>query len=133
MNYLQRLWRAEIIGLVSLAAVSFPIAIVLVLFFDLGSSAPTGFRLLWSVFLGTYLVGFTSVVTYGAPIFAAYMFNLRFRLIYLLGFAALPGFLAFLIFGSDSGLGFMAYGLAVALTMCGIARLWAGRLGGKVT
>jgi len=87
MNYLQRLWRAEIIGLVSLAAVSFPIAIVLVFFFDLGSSAPTGLRGLLAVFLGTYSVGFTPVVTYGAPIFAAYMLNLRSRLIYLLGFA----------------------------------------------
>ena len=130
MNYWQRLWRAEIIGLVSLVGVSFPIAIFLVLFFDLGPNADKGLPLVLQVFASACSIGFTPIVTYGAPIFAIYLFNPAFRLIYLLGFAALPGLAVFLIFGSELGLGLMPYGLAVALTMCGVARLWLPRSGG---
>lgn len=133
MNYLQRLWRAEVIGLVSLIVVSFPIAIILVLFFDLGPNAPMELPLVLQVFATACSFGFMPVATYGAPIFALYVFNSAFRLVYLLGFAALPGVLLFLIFGSELGLGLIPYGLAVALTMCGIARLWPGRLEGEPT
>jgi len=133
MNYIQRLWRAEIIGLASLAIVSFPIAVFLVLFSDLGPGAPTGLRMFLQAFVGTFSTGFTPVATYGAPIFAIYLFNPAFRLIYLLCLAALPGFAAFLIFGSELGLGLVPYGLVVALTMCGLARLWLGRLDGEST
>lgn len=73
------------------------------------------------------------VATYGAPVFAVYVLIPAFRLIYLLGFAALPGVVLFLFFGSDLGLGLIPYGLAVALTMCGISRLWLGRPGGEAT
>jgi len=133
MKYVQRLWRAELIGLMSLIVVSVPVAIILVFFFDLGPNARIGLPLGLQVFASTYSFGFMPVATYGAPIFAVYLFNPAFRLAYLLGFAALPGFVLFLVFGSDLGLGLIPYGLAVALTMCGIARLWLGRLGGEAT
>jgi len=113
MNYLQCLWRSELLGLASLAVVSFPIAIVTTLFFDLGSSGPTGLPLLSFVFLGTFRDGFTTIVTYGAPIFAAYLSYPSFRLIYLFGLAALPG-LVMLLLGSGLGLYVLPFGLGVA-------------------
>lgn len=133
MNYLKQLWRAELIGLVSLALVSFPIAIVLVLLFDLGPSAPTGLRRFSHVYIGTCSFAFIPMVTYGAPIFAAHLSVPAFRLIYLLGLAALPGLVLFLVFGSDLGLGLIPYGLVVALTMCGMTHLLTGRLVRKAT
>lgn len=132
MNYLQQLWRAELLGLASLVAVSLPITVVLVLFFDLGPGL-TGWPKFSQVFLISLWTGCMPVVTYGAPIFAIYLSKPTFRLIYLLGFAALPGIVLFLGFGSDLGLGLIPYGLAVALTMCGLARLWPGGLGEKAS
>jgi hypothetical protein len=127
MKYLQRLWRAELLGLVALAIVSFPVAIVITLFFDLGANTPTGLPLLFFVFRSTFHVGLTTVITYGAPLFAAYLSYPAFRLIYLFGLAALPGLVVLLL---GSGLGFYAlpFGLGVALTMYGLARLWPGIL-----
>lgn len=129
MSYVQRLWRVELLGLVSLIVVALTASIFLTVYsIPIQNISPTVF---WDILEGFLFIcgfGFLPVVIYGAPIFAAYLSKSEFRLSYLMGFAALPG-LIMLLFSNLAWPYLLPFGLGVAITMEIVARLWPETFG----
>lgn len=123
-SYWQKLWRVELISVISLIAYAVLVAFLFVLERRSGESAGFGLSSTIAISAGyTVFFGLPAVVLYGAPIYCAYLEYKSFRLAWVFVLALIPGAALVVI---DLGIGVFALigGIFVTLSTHYLANEW---------